>query len=248
MACLICGSERTIRSHLIPACFAKDVRAASDSDIAVTVGATENFRPSKSGKFDMSILCEYCDGVLGKYESYSFHMLSRLNLQTSGITPGIAVKSNDIDKETFLRFCAGIAWKYAVAKKDLGRIEIGPYKQRLQEVAFSDAVLPHWIDVILFRLGTPEAGSTFYREPHTDRQLGVNIVRFSLCHFVIFLKIDQRKPFTLPNGKWLRASEGAEIPVVPFDLFEDGAVALRLKSPGTRTHGFLHRNHQQTDL
>ena len=62
--CLACGATSTIRAHLIPQAFAREIRDG-DQTFAMTKGMTAAFRPIQNGLFDDTILCRECDNRLG---------------------------------------------------------------------------------------------------------------------------------------------------------------------------------------
>lgn len=243
MGCLVCGREPTIRAHLIPACFARNIRGATP-DIAVTKGASDSFFAVKTGKFDRKILCEPCDGILGSYEKYAYETLTKLRLDTAHLI-NTHHTAGDFDADKFIRFCAGIAWKYSVTREEYGRLEIGPYNGTLREVAFNASPIPQSLDALLFRLHTGDDDVYFYREPKLDRQLGVNIVRFSVGQFVVFLKLDKRRPDDEKRYHWIRKGGPLQFPVLPHNTFEEGRVYLDFMRGNNRVHSFLHRKRER---
>ena len=69
MACIRCGNPKTIKAHLIPQVFCKEVRLGNS--FATMVKDSGEFSLTQSGVFDKNILCEDCDGELGKNEKYA---------------------------------------------------------------------------------------------------------------------------------------------------------------------------------
>jgi hypothetical protein len=244
VTCLVCGGSPTIKAHLIPQAFTREVRG-NDTDLA-NVTRSGNFRPAKNGFFDTRLLCKACDGQLGGNEKFAVESLQRLR----ELTPSI-VNANfdvvDFDTERFLRFCAGIIWKYASTRKHLGRLEIGPYLDTLKAIAFYGYAIPPEVDAFIVRLHSGDNESYFYGAPLSSRHGGVNFVRFSVGGVIIFLKLDKRpSPSPPPAEFWLRGRRSFCVTAAPFDAFEEGKMALSLRSKNPALDNFLRNAHRST--
>ena len=220
MACLVCGSEKTIKAHLIPRAFTKEVTTNVGEKHVVSYVSGERYRTTDTGLFDDGILCGGCDGKIGQYEGNVFNLLGKIR----GAKPRInsILECDPIDGDMFVRFASGIAWKYCVTKDAYGRIDIGNYQDVLKEVAFEDKPIPSSIDLAGFFLQDGTSDVYFYRTPFPDRQNQVNIVRFSVGGFVFFLKTDRRPNLKLiPEVCWLRQKKKGGFLVVPAEQFEE---------------------------
>lgn len=69
MPCIRCGNLITIKAHLLPQVFCKEVKVGAS--FATMVKESGEFSLTQSGVFDKNILCEECDGKLGKNEKYA---------------------------------------------------------------------------------------------------------------------------------------------------------------------------------
>lgn len=220
MPCLICGDPKTIKAHLVPQAFAVEVKVGPGEKQVIAHPGQERFSTNNTGRYDPDILCGRCDGRLGRFEGAAHALLKRARAVPA--KPGQVIAASDVDGDEFVRFCAGLAWKYCVTKRSLGRIDIGPYAGILEKAAFNDGDLPASLDATAFRLFTGDDEVYFYREPLLDRIAGVNAVRFSVGGFVIFLKIDQRPcPPDPPLSFWLRGKTAADFLVLPASHFEE---------------------------
>jgi hypothetical protein len=121
MLCMKCGKARTIRAHLIPRVFCTEVQVGTSHATGVRVNGS--FHPSQSGTFDPHILCALCDEQLGKLEGYVDKICGAIRRQSINQSFGIKTCSG-ADKNIVLRFCAGILWKYSIAAKQFGRIDL----------------------------------------------------------------------------------------------------------------------------
>lgn len=219
-SCLACGATPTIRAHLIPQAFAREARG-SDKNLALMI---PTFRLSQNGLFDDSILCQECDNCLGENEKYAFETLRvlrdagahKLNTHV-GITP--------VSGDRFIRFAAGISWKYCVTKPNYGRIKIGPYADILKEVALGQRNVPPAVDMFMIQLKALQFEERFFRAPKPDRQFGTNFIRLTLGAFLMFLKIDNRPSpkISLPEI-WMRGRTEIVFPVLPMNKFEEGCM------------------------
>lgn len=69
MACIKCGKKETIKAHLIPKVFCREIQVGKMH--AAGVINSNKFTPTQSGVFDKQILCAKCDGELGELENYA---------------------------------------------------------------------------------------------------------------------------------------------------------------------------------
>lgn len=239
MACRNCGAKNTIKAHLIPQAFAREVRGG-DKSHALTNGSISSFQPSQNGRYDDAILCAACDNRLGMDEKYAFETLGAIRKAAPHIVNrGFAVEG--ISGDRLLRFAAGIVWKYALTKPHYGRIEIGPYADKLRDFLFGDG--PGWpaVDGFLMKLHTGDDEPYFYRAPSPERYEGLNFVRFSVGGFIFLLKLDQRSAASLPHSLWLRGNKDISIPAMPFDKIEEGRMVLGARRGNERLDAYLEK-------
>ncbi|KQM72979.1 hypothetical protein [Sphingomonas sp. Leaf20] len=228
MACLICGEPKTIDAHLIPKAFVAEVKRERGEQHLILHKGNERPRVSNTGVYDRSILCGPCDSLLGGHEDYALELLRKL--RKAKAPPGGIIGADPIDGDRMVQFAAGIAWKYAVTTQP-GRIDIGPYRDVLADVALRGISIPTSIDVAMLRIVELDGDVYFYRTPMPDRQDGVNIVRFTVGSFIFFLKIDRRRNgSTLPAECWLRGRVKGAFVVSPAELTEEGRMHRQLSS------------------
>ena len=239
MPCLRCGTIPTIRAHLIPQAFAKEVRDG-DQDHAF-VRPNGKFRPTKNGLFDHDLLCAPCDGQLGSLENYAFQSLQRLrSATTASFNRTIEVDGLDTDK--LLRFLAGLVWKYASTRRDLGRVDIGPYRTILEDVAFSNAPIPPSVDAFIMRAYTGDEEVYNYRAPLPQRVEGKNFVRCWLGGCLFFLKLDKRpNPLNPPERHWLRNRASFLFYTPPLGWIEEGRMTVGLRQDNPALDAFLRK-------
>lgn len=220
-SCLACGSSSTIRAHLIPQAFAREIRDGAPN-FALTNWTSLKFQLIQNGLFDDAILCRECDNHLGQHEKYAFEtfgLLRRATVEKINTHVGVSHVSGD----RLIRFAAGISWKYSVTEPAYGRIRIGPYAKTLKQVAFGGEAIPQSMNMFMVRLKGLRYEHHFFRTPKPDRQFGLNFVRLTLGAFVMFLKIDQRPSPHMPVPEvWMRGRTEVVFPVLPILMFEEG--------------------------
>ncbi|RWP01728.1 hypothetical protein [Mesorhizobium sp.] len=237
MPCLICGTSKTVDAHLIPRSFAGEVAAAKGEQHLILHRQMDSFTVSNTGVYDRGILCGPCDSILGAHESYAFKILKELRMVEA--LPGTMMSFGPVDGDTMVRFAAGIAWKYANTTPERGRIAIGPYKDRLAQVAFEKKPIADAFDVSIWRLWELDGDVYFYRTPMPDRKHQVNMVRFTVGGCVIFLKIDRRPNGPLlPPDCWLRGRTEGRFVIADAQRFEEGRIHKELAT-GTAARNFF---------
>lgn len=232
MSCL--RLRKTIKAHLIPRAFALEVRLNAGEKHVRTNSTGDAYKSTNTGQYDNKILCGPCDGKLGQYEGAVFKLLCK----ASEARPKVEsiLDCGPINGDTFVRFAAGIAWKYSVIKQSFGRLEIGPYSEVLKQVAFDNSSIPDSVDVTAIFLQDGSSDVYFYRTPMPDRQLQVNVVRFSVGGFVFFLKVDKRpNPSVIPSECWLKGKTKGAFFVARAEIFEEWT-----KHAAAREHQQLH--------
>lgn len=241
MNCLICGASPTIKSHLIPRVMAVEVQVGNAH--AVVSPSSPGYRESQSGRIDTSILCGPCDAHIGRFEGSTARAFESLRKAGVGVRDGSVVSAEQAPEIT-LRFYAALLWKYAVARPDLGRIDLGPYKASLQKVAFEDAPIPDFFDAALMRLrlNPDDAGVFAYRAPKPDRQDGLNMYRVLVGGVLAFVKVDRRpwgpsplRDIALGSAPHTRAC------VIAAQGFEEFSTSQHLAHHDGRLSAFLDR-------
>lgn len=241
MNCLVCGASPTIRSHLIPRVMAVEVQVGVAH--AVTSPSTKDFQQSQSGHVDRNILCSSCDSSIGLFEGSTARAFRSLRTAGMGAQDGVLVTA-DQSSDVALRFYAALLWKYSVTRRDLGQINLGPYRSELEKIAFKGAPIQAFFDAALFRLRlAPNDDSIFaYRAPILDRQDGLNVYRVLAGGVLAIIKVDRRpwgdtplKSISLGRGTYTRAL------VMAAQGFEEFQIPQHLVHSQSRLSAFLDR-------
>lgn len=159
--CLICGTKPTIRAHLLPESFVREIfhQPKADEKHIICDPETGKKYQSNTGRFERQILCATCDNVLGQYEGAAFRLIKRLRSVRIGKKEGTDSFINEgaypfrvAVVDDFVRFACGILWKYAAtAPQDAFHIEIGECKALFEAICFHGAAVPEGVDVFIER-------------------------------------------------------------------------------------------------
>lgn len=192
MPCLICNDKKTIKAHLIPQVFCKEVQVGKGHATSVKVDGS--FHVTQSGTFDKGILCASCDGKLGKLEEYAAEVLKSIRLQSKGLDFGIKVMEG-VDKHKMARFCAGVLWKYSITQEYYGKIDLYGFQEEVKQIAYSEVAIPDWFDMTIFRLRrySQDDGVFAYQAPFINRINNVRLYRFMLGGCTFLVKIHRKK-------------------------------------------------------
>jgi hypothetical protein len=219
--CRICGDTPTIKSHLIPEAFVREIFFHPKADERhMLVSNEKGFKTqSTTGRYEPDLLCGKCDGVLGAYEDRALSLLKELrqveigtkkgtdSVFYSGVYPFRVQRVDD-----FIRFACGILWKYmSVPDTNPSHIRLGPYRELIEQVCFLGAPIPLDIDVFLERdLFSAAAyddphGVFYYTTPSVNLLGGQRMAWFSVGGFIIYIKIDDGGPSSFaPSKCWMR--------------------------------------------
>jgi len=221
MSCVRCGEKKTIKAHLIPQVFCKEVQVGKAH--ATGVGEDGKFHVTQSGTFDKEILCAKCDGILEKLEDYTAKILRLIRENSIGLQIGPKVVSG-IENEKILRFCAGILWKYSITKEEYGKIDLYGFQDEVYRIAYSEQEIPEWFNVAMFRLQTHpnDSGVFAYRAPLIDRKNRVRLYRFMLGGCLFFVKVHRKKMRDDPMPDlWLNGESTFKYCLFPAQKFEE---------------------------
>jgi hypothetical protein len=241
MSCVRCNENKTIKAHLIPQVFCKEVQVGKGHAAAVKEDGSFHF--SQSGTFDKGILCADCDGILGQLEEYSARILKSIRENSKGLSFGPKI-IYDVDKEKIARFCAGILWKYSITQEQYGKINLYGFQDDVRRVAYSEMDIPEWFDVALFRLRThvQDDGVFAYRAPLIDRKNRVRLYRFMLGGCLFFVKIHRKKMRDdVLTELWLSFEDSFRFCIAPAELFEEYKVVRDLSFNSEKLSSFLDK-------
>ncbi|HCK0217620.1 hypothetical protein [Citrobacter freundii] len=242
MPCIKCGKNETIKAHLIPKVFCKEIQVGKMH--AAGVINSNKFTPTQSGIFDKHILCAKCDGELGELENYAAKTFRIIRKNYINDDDGIK-KIPSRNPELIYRFAAGILWKYSIAEESLGRIDLEGFGEDIKKYAFGEITRPSFFDGLFTWLriykGVPDLFA--YRAPFPIELDGVNAFRFLLGGMLFIIKVDVN-PFKVSplSGTFFSNSSELNFSIAPAQYFEEFKDARKLAFENGRLGNFLDKH------
>jgi len=240
-ACLNCGKAPTIKAHLIPRVFCREVQKGKSH--AANVLANGSFVVSQSGMWDAKILCGTCDKHIGCLEEYAHKVFSAVRTNGSHEIGSSKIIDN-ANPEKLLRFAAALLYKYSITTPEKGQIDLGPYQQVCREMAFTECAIPPEVDGFALRLvrKSGDSGVFAYRAPTPDDSHGVGMFRFMVGGMLIFVKLDEKPlPTTKLTPYSMRDSVGFVYIVAPATTFEEFYIPKDWVKSNSRLSDFLEK-------
>ena len=193
-----CGSTSLIKAHIIPRGFARAMKSAGSPHNLLIL--EDNVRPTQHGVFDPALLCERCDGILGKLDDYGVEICRRFPSEHKVTDDGDMFEMEDVDGNAFAKFILSVLWRASVTTRpEFKRVSLGPYESLACGVIFDAkplSTLPAY-ELLVGRykqMGKMNPART-YTSPARGKILDdLNGWTFALGGFRIMAKID-RRPF-----------------------------------------------------
>ncbi len=181
-----------IKAHIIPEAFWNLPDQAAGPMAMVSNTANWRARPSPIGPYDKEILCETCDGTIGKLDQHAVEHLLRNKSKTSYQNDIVGLYHyKSASPKQIISFVASLAWRASISRHNFfSRVNLGPFENKFFELmeTGNSIVLEDSIIINEYDQDTPTA------DPHMSRIEGVNILSIQAERFLFHIKIDQR-PF-----------------------------------------------------
>lgn len=230
--CLVCGSAPTIRSHLLPEAFVREVHTDRKSGEQHMLHHAEKAfkQASKTGRFERGILCGPCDGILGRHEEIAFKLLRQLRQRRVGDkTAGRwkirdrTVPFNVPEDDAFVRFACGILWKFSSIERGYpAYLELGRFRPILEAICFGRSTIPISVDVFLERdlfqvvsFDNP-VDVFYYRTPSMGPRGTLQVAQmawFNVGGFTTYVRLDRRPSDLAPRRCWMAGRKQAHFVV-----------------------------------
>ncbi len=218
--CKICGDAPTIKSHLIPEAFVKEIfyHPKNDEKHMLVFNETGYKARSTTGRYESDLLCGKCDGKLGVFEESALVLLRDIRQIKIGRKSGTdSVIKNGVysfrvaKADELIRFACGILWKYmSVPDSNPGKITVDDFRLPFEQVCFHDAPIPMEIDVFLERdvlsataFDDPH-GVFYYVTPSVNMRGGKRTAWFSVGGFIVYVKLDDGPSDFAPSKCWIK--------------------------------------------
>ena len=169
MPCVICGAERTVRSHIIPKAITKDLRRGGPHAIQGSL-KHDGIRKTQGGAFSDNLLCALHEARTSDPDTYGVSFLRRAKSAYEEFGPEAFWVENH--KPLLLsRFVAATIWREV---HSFSSQTLGPYEERVAKHVFDGKPL-NWPILVVrdyFTLGDDRAiefNTHPYRVKFTDR-------------------------------------------------------------------------------
>lgn len=147
-SCSICGGKPTVRSHLIPQAFIRDVRG-DDKYVLLTDRDRSRRRIIQGGTFSPDIFCDEHEAVTGVLDSVAVNFC-RAVYAGPPLRAGTAFQVTGFETSILIRFACSILLRCHFSRRDEARlINLGPDADNLCRVVF-DSDLSNAPDVYVY--------------------------------------------------------------------------------------------------
>jgi hypothetical protein len=128
-----CNSTELIRAHIVPRGFARDIKGDHPHNFKISMKKVE---ATQHGIYDPQILCQRCDGELGKLDDYALDACRRFPREHK-VTADEFFILEDVDGDAFAKFVLSVLWRASITNRiEFRTVSLGPYETQACEVMF----------------------------------------------------------------------------------------------------------------
>ena len=200
-----CEATRLIKAHIIARAFARMNQSRNRKhNLELSLARV---KPTQLGIFDKHILCERCDGLIGKHDDYLYDVIRGFVLPP-GLREGDDFSDPKVDCDAFCKGILAILWRASITSHpSYAGVSLGPYEPMVRDILFGLRPLADMreleIAIQYYRSGHfGENVNLFYTLPVRNKFGGLNGISFGLNGFRIAAKIDKR-PFPSFYGPYI---------------------------------------------
>jgi hypothetical protein len=153
------------------------------------------FFPKKTltGIYDTEILCEACDGELGKLDQHAVENVCRasdvVDLKDGGQT--IARQYPSADGELVGRFIASVLWRASISRHYFfNRVDLGPYEEIIRDILSNRSQDSGRIQMLLAEFNKADVPIL---NPHKTRTDEVGFWVIYANRFIMYTKTDRQR-------------------------------------------------------
>lgn len=217
--CRQCKSLSTIKAHIIPASF---THLARDGEKNLAQVSARGGPHTQSGIWDPAILCQACDSVLGRYDTYTIAFIRH----QQGVAPKEYRPFNvdDANVSKLLRFAMAVIWRASLSDRhEFKHVDLGPYEEKFRQTLFDKAPLPTTFETLIFQYRSPIIPvHQFIRQPVVRKHKGARYYDFIAAGWNFIIKVGQAplslemQPFALRENSTTFVSAN-----IPFERTKD---------------------------
>lgn len=192
--CKLCGSDKKlVQAHVIPRSFwYLDQRRDSPfiGPLAIMSSSGGRAKPSLIGLYDTNILCESCDGRLGKLDQHAAEHLIRGKREPLRIADVEAWRYTQVSPRLLIQFLASVAWRASVSSLPYySRVNLGPYEVKLKSIGTAECQPGPDFECIVSEYDLDEVALL---NPTNTRVGERNFLVLYANRFAFYLKLDKR--------------------------------------------------------
>ena len=198
MPCLVCGTQKPVKSHLIPRALVHDIKGEHTSVFEGSAHRT-GYKMSQSGPLDDSILCGVHERSLSESDRYGVDFCRSFD---DVAVKGYQGRGFDVPNRKpglLYQFVCSTVWRTAVSNKTLpADVGLGHYEPILQADSFANSREGPELSFLVWRsqlTSSNHAVSNLIAVPHKIRIDGVRFFRFLVSGLTFDLKVDRRPDF-----------------------------------------------------
>jgi hypothetical protein len=186
-----------IKAHVIPEAFLA-LPSAEDGPAKI-ISTTPGFFPKRtlSGIYDDKILCQSCDGELGKLDQHAVEKVLRgQNVVEIGTdNQRYARQYGDADAELVNKFIISVLWRASISSHYFfARVKLGPYEGIIRDMLLDRAQDEGRVQTVLAEFDKEDRSIL---NPHQTRTDHVRYWVIYANRFVLYTKTDKLRT---PNG------------------------------------------------
>ena len=193
--CSLCEKQRElVKSHIIPRAFWRlrdDGRTPLTGPIAVINNVDLRLEPSRLGPYDNTILCEECDGFLGRLDQHAAEKLVNGTRHFHARVLGLEIlQYPEADAIVLTRFLASVAWRASKSRhKYFKRVDLGRYESEFKDIFYRHRNQIPKLECIIAEYDRAEVPQL---DPAYTRMEGVRFLVVYANRFIFYLKIDKQ--------------------------------------------------------
>ena len=190
-----CEATRLIKAHIIPRAFAR-MHQSRNKKHNLELSLTR-VRPAQLGIFDKDILCERCDGLLGKHDDYLYDVIRGFALPP-GLSKCDDFSDPNVNCDALCKGILAILWRASLTSHPAYEgVSLGPYEPMARNILFGLRPLADMpeLEITIQYYVSDHFGdkvNLFYTLPTRTKFQGRNGFGFGLNGFRIAAKIDNR--------------------------------------------------------
>lgn len=202
MRCRGCGEERIlIKAHIIPKSFYMDLRAGASHLKVIPSALSEFVKRSNIGDYDSEILCEACDQYLGRFDEYGKAVLIDKTHEFVSIAKYGAVAGwiiSGCDSSRLNKFLLSVLWRASISSRPFfKRVKLGSYEEIIRSYLWGEQTWINNIGCVISKFNVSKVAQNAEKtifDPDKFKYRGINYYRLYLGGFVVWVRVDQRKP------------------------------------------------------